>query len=169
MNNGFRVDKHRPAESRYNPPYARARRQKLFRKTLSHRVLSKRTIRIQRATLRVILCRFMVGVVDRPRSCASLLLCIFLFRFVCGTNVRATRISRREDEASAKERKRDRERESRFCRDGNRGEIDEKGRAHNSAGRPLAPGSSPGPRLADGFFCNGEVYIGTLVLNPRAN
>lgn len=23
--------------------------------------------------------------------------------------------------------------------------------------------------LADGFFCRGEVYIGTPVLNPRAN
>lgn len=60
------------------------------------------------------------------------------------------------------------EREESLLPHGNRREMDEKGRAHNSAGRPLPPRAESS--LADGFFCSdGEVYIGTPVLNPRAN
>lgn len=68
----------------------------------------------------------------------------------------AARISRREDENE----------KSPLLSDGNRSVTDEKGCAHNLAGRPSRVMDRPRRRL---FLQRREVYIGTSVLNPRAN
>lgn len=68
----------------------------------------------------------------------------------------AGRISRREDENE----------KSPLLSHENRNVMDEKGRAHNLAGRSSRAMDRPRRRL---FLQRREVYIGTSVLNPRAN